>query len=126
MRYIDEIQCASARIVSALRKRVRERNATNPQGDFDTMHIRRGDFQYKMTRVDADAIYHVTKRKLAEGATVYIATDEHDKSFFKVLASHYDVVFMDDFLVELDGVNTNYVSQRLQKYFKFHVHMFSH
>jgi hypothetical protein len=110
MRYIDEIQCASARVIAAVRRRARERNASNTRGDFDTMHIRRGDFQYKMTRVDADEIYKLTKRKFAEGATVYIATDEHDKPFFKTLMDHYDVVFMDDFLHELADVNTNYVS----------------
>ncbi|GKY92828.1 hypothetical protein MPSEU_000252300 [Mayamaea pseudoterrestris] len=108
MRYIDEIQCAAARLVTAIRKRARERNATNSEGLFDTMHIRRGDFQYKMTRVDADAIYSVTKRTFAEGATVYIATDERDKSFFKVLSDHYNTVFMDDLLAELGDVNTNY------------------
>ena len=110
MRYIDEIQCAAARVVAAVRRRARERNATNSRGEFDTMHIRRGDFQYKATRVDADEIYKVTKRKFAEGSTVYIATDEHDKPFFKTLMEHYDVVFMDDFLDELADVNTNYVS----------------
>jgi hypothetical protein len=111
MRYIDEIQCAAARVVAALRKRARERNATNTQGHFDTMHIRRGDFQYKMTRVDATEIYKVTKRVFAEGSTVYIATDERDKSFFQFLSDHYDVVFMDDYLEDLGDVNTNYVSQ---------------
>jgi hypothetical protein len=110
MRYIDEIQCASARVVTALRKRARTKDPSNVQGLFDTMHIRRGDFQYKTTRVSADEIYSMTKKKLAEGATVYIATDEKDLAFFATLIKHYDVVFLHDFMEELGDVNTNYVS----------------
>ena len=50
VRYIDEIQCAAGRVVHALRERAKN-NAkqppgTNPTGLFDTIHIRRGDFQY--------------------------------------------------------------------------------
>ena len=48
VRYIDEIQCAAARVVEQLRKRARQRNPSNTRGDFDTIHVRRGDFQYKV------------------------------------------------------------------------------
>jgi hypothetical protein len=51
----------------------------------------------------------MSKSKLKEGDTVYIATDERDKSFFQPLKDHYDVVFLDDFHDELGHhVNTNY------------------
>jgi hypothetical protein len=116
MRYVNELQCAAARVVASLRKRAREKDPSNAKGLFDTMHVRRGDFQYKGTRIDADKIYEATKKKLAEGATVYIATDERDKAFFKVLKDHYDVVFLDDFMDELKDVNTNYVSRPLLAY----------
>ncbi len=39
VRYIDEIQCAAARVVQAVRNRVKERGFDN---DFDSMHVRRG------------------------------------------------------------------------------------
>jgi hypothetical protein len=39
VRYIDEIQCAAARIVQAIRKRVQQRGFDN---DFDSLHVRRG------------------------------------------------------------------------------------
>ena len=109
VRYVDEIQCAAARVVEAVRKHVRDRQPNNIHGDFDTFHIRRGDFQYKVTRLEADKIYEISKSKLIPGDTVYIATDERDKSFFDPLKEHYDVVFLDDF-VEAMGkqVNTNY------------------
>jgi hypothetical protein len=37
-----------------------------------------------------------------------MATDERNKSFFKDLADHYDIVYLDDFAPLLKGVNTNF------------------
>jgi len=109
VRYIDEIQCAAARVVEVLRKRARERHPdTNPDGAFDTFHIRRGDFQYKVTRFDAPKIVEESRKELTPNATVYIATDEHDRAFFDPMAELYDVVFLDDVKDVLEGVNTNY------------------
>ena len=65
VRYIDEIQCAAARVVQAIRKRV----ATRGQSDFDTMHVRRGDFQYTVTRVEANEIYEMTSKKIPDNTT---------------------------------------------------------
>eukprot|EP00978_Attheya_sp_CCMP212_P048149 scaffold478846_cov59-Attheya_sp.AAC.3 len=104
LRYIDEIQCAAARVVHKIRERVRN----NPNGEFDSLHIRRGDFQFKDTRVDADVLYENSKLELEEGATVYIATDERDKAFFEPFRKHYDILFLDDFKDEIKDINTNY------------------
>lgn len=103
LRYIDEIMCAAARIVQAVRKRSKD-----PDGLFDTMHVRRGDFQYKKTRLEADKLLALSQEKLKEGGLLYIATDERDKSFFEPFRKHYDVVFLDDFTHLLNGINTNY------------------
>eukprot|EP00586_Coscinodiscus_wailesii_P017298 CAMPEP_0172491018 /NCGR_PEP_ID=MMETSP1066-20121228/21672_1 /TAXON_ID=671091 /ORGANISM="Coscinodiscus wailesii, Strain CCMP2513" /LENGTH=643 /DNA_ID=CAMNT_0013259805 /DNA_START=121 /DNA_END=2052 /DNA_ORIENTATION=- len=108
LRYLDEIQCAAARIVEAVRKRAREKHEGNKEGYYDSFHIRRGDFQYKATRIEADEIYENSKDELEEGATVYIATDERNKDFFAPMAEHYDLVFLDDYKHLLKGVNTNY------------------
>jgi GDP-fucose protein O-fucosyltransferase len=109
VRYLDEIQCAAARVVNELQERARSRHPdTNPNGDFDTFHIRRGDFQYKVTRFEASKILEMSRPEMTPNATVYIATDERDRSFFKALADEYDIVFLDDFKHLLDGVNTNY------------------
>ena len=106
VRYIDEIQCAAARVVAALRKRVKERTK-GASSDFDTIHIRRGDFQFKDTRVEASEILQQLKRVLDNGTTLYIATDERDKSFFKDIVDHYpDVVFLDDMMSELGDINS--------------------
>ena len=108
-RYLDEIQCAAARVVEAIRKRARERDTQgNPNGDFDSFHVRRGDFQFKHTRVDADVLYENSADKLSKGATLFIATDERKKEFFKPLTEYYDVVYLDDFKDLIKGINTNY------------------
>jgi hypothetical protein len=59
----------------------------------------------------------VCQSKLKEGDTVYIATDERDKSFFDVLKAHYDVVFLDDFIDAMGKqVNTNYYGMCKRKW----------
>lgn len=45
---------------------------------------------------------------LTDGETVYIATDERDKSFFSILQEHYKVYFLDDFESNLGTINTNF------------------
>lgn len=47
VRYADEIQCAAARVTLAVRKKAREYNPANTQGIFDSIHVRRGDFQVR-------------------------------------------------------------------------------
>jgi GDP-fucose protein O-fucosyltransferase len=108
LRYRDEIQCVAARVVAAIRDRARHRNASNTEGHFDAFHIRRGEFQYKKTRLAAKEIYDTAKDIIPEGATVYIATDERNKGFFLDLALHFDLVYLDDFEHLVGTLNTNY------------------
>eukprot|EP00547_Thalassionema_nitzschioides_P000183 CAMPEP_0194214692 /NCGR_PEP_ID=MMETSP0156-20130528/16033_1 /TAXON_ID=33649 /ORGANISM="Thalassionema nitzschioides, Strain L26-B" /LENGTH=610 /DNA_ID=CAMNT_0038943015 /DNA_START=47 /DNA_END=1879 /DNA_ORIENTATION=+ len=106
VRYIDEIQCAAARIVAALRERVRSRGQKD--GKYNAFHIRRGDFQYTVTRFDAPHIIRNSADKMTPNGTIYIASDEKDAAFFRPFRELYDVVFLDDFKYLLKGVNTNY------------------
>jgi hypothetical protein len=113
VRYLDELQCAAARIVSSLRKRVSDRT-DGKSNDFDTIHIRRGDFQFKETRVEGFQIVEQLKKVLDDDTTLFIATDERDKSFFKAIIDQYaDVVFLDDFITELEGVNSKFSPFRI-------------
>jgi hypothetical protein len=107
LRYIDVLQCAAARIVYALQRRSRDRNPSS-LGQFDSFHIRRGDFQYEEVIVDASVLYESCKDVIPPNATVYVATDERDKTYFEPLAEHYDLVYLDDFLPLIQGLNTNY------------------
>eukprot|EP00536_Pseudo-nitzschia_multiseries_P011676 jgi/Psemu1/260044/estExt_Genewise1Plus.C_4100014 len=92
VRYIDNIQCAAARVVHKLRTEYKEPT-------FDSFHIRRGDFQYKNTRVDADEIVAVAKDQIPAGRTVYVGTDERDKDFFRPMKkAGWNILFLDDFM----------------------------
>uniref|UniRef100_A0A7S4VCN9 O-fucosyltransferase family protein n=1 Tax=Ditylum brightwellii TaxID=49249 RepID=A0A7S4VCN9_9STRA len=108
VRYVDEIVCAAARIVEAVRERARKKDASNVNGLFDSFHVRRGDFQYKKTRLSAEELYSRSKNELKEGGTLFIATDERDKKFFQPLADKYDVCFLDDFQDKITGISSNY------------------
>lgn len=81
-----------------------ERNASS-----NRFHIRRGDFQFKTTRISADEIYANSKEELTPNSTVFIATDERNKAFFDPLREHYHLLFLDDFRHELENVNTNFL-----------------
>lgn len=107
IRYKDEIQCAAGRIVEKVRKRVLERTG-GKSSEFDTFHVRRGDFQYKETRVEIDEIIANTKDHLTLGSTIFIATDERDKKFFEPMRELYDLLFLDDFKDELGDLNCKY------------------
>ena len=108
VRYTDDLQCAAARVVAAVRARVRARQSDPTGGLFSAFHVRRGEFQYKRTRVSAAELYNMSQPEIPMGSTVYVATDERDQYFFRDLAEHYDLVFLDDFVHLLEGVNTNY------------------
>ena len=106
LRYIDEIQCAAAKIVHAVREKAKENG--DPYGQFDSMHVRRGDFQYKQTRIEADEIYENINDIVKEKNTLFIATDEKNTTFFKPLMDHYNVYFLKDFLHLIPSLNKNY------------------
>lgn len=135
LRYIDEIQCAAARVVQAVRQKAIENG--DPDGTFDSFHIRRGgtfslndnvvrlshqliislavDFQYKETRISADQIYENTKDVLVENSTVFIATDEKDSTFFDPLRKHYNLLFLNDFKHLFEDLNSNYMGMLDQR-----------
>ncbi|CAB9522865.1 GDP-fucose protein O-fucosyltransferase [Seminavis robusta] len=72
MRYNDDIQCAAARLVHMMRQLARKNG--NPTGEFDSFHIRRGDFQYKNTRIPAEEILTNIRQYLTPNTTIFIAT----------------------------------------------------
>jgi len=106
LRYIDEIQCAAAKIVQAVRKKAIENGDSN--GIYDSMHVRIGDFQYKHIRIPATEIYDNIHDIFVENTTVFIATDEQNKTFFEPLQKHYKVLFLKDFLHLIPDLNKNY------------------
>lgn len=75
---------------------------------YSAFHVRRGEFQYKKTRVSATELYNMSRTEIGPGTTVYMATDERHKSFFHDLSEHYDLVFLNDYAHLLKGIITNY------------------
>lgn len=109
LRYLDEIQCAAARVVESVRQIARTASKSS-DGSYDSMHIRRGDFQYKEMHMSAEELYaNNTSKVLEEGRTVFIATDETSGDYFDPLTNHYHVLFLKNFKQELGDLNPNYV-----------------
>ena len=93
LRYRDEIFCAAAGIVNALRQeadRLQERKTHSAdsvlgqgleEAPFSTFHIRRGEFQFKAAKVPVEAILQSTGHLLHPGELIYVSTDEEDGSF---------------------------------------------
>jgi len=83
MRYNDEIQCAGAELVAAVRA---DSLATDPSqnGDYYAMHIRRGDLQFKEVKIGARQMLQnmqVPGGKPGElifprGSILYLSTDD--------------------------------------------------
>lgn len=106
IRYVDQIQCYAAQFVGFLKARAKKFNI--PNGDFYTMHIRRGDFQYKDTRIEADGILENIKDLIPEQSVLYIATDEQERSFFDPFSKRYRIYFLDSNPTLTKGLNSNF------------------
>jgi len=88
LHYKDSLFCAAGRIVNAL----------NLEGkEWSTMHVRRGDLQYKEVKISAEEWYENLKEIWNEGEMIFIATDERNKTFFDPIKEHHDVRFLDDY-----------------------------
>lgn len=109
LRYKDEIMCAAARVVEALRCKAKRDGNSN--GNFYSMHVRRGDFQeqFRDTRADPTKLLQQVQDVFPKNATIYIATDEKDLHMFDVFRQHFHVFFLSDFSdILLASLNTNF------------------
>lgn len=88
LHYKDGLYCAAGKIVHAL----------NAEGkEWSTMHVRRGDLQYKQVKISAEEWYNNLKEIWNEGEMIFIATDEKNKTFFDPLKQHHELRFLDDY-----------------------------
>lgn len=110
LRYVDEIQCAAARIVEAMKEKARlhNRNYNDAEVFFDTFHVRRGDFKVNKTLMNAEEVYANIADIMTPQSTLYIATDEKNRSYFEPFFQQHHVYFLDDFEHLVAGLNTNY------------------
>jgi GDP-fucose protein O-fucosyltransferase len=68
---------------------------------FSAMHVRRGDFQYKATRISADDILRHTENLVSEGQTLYLATDETDPEFLRPFRERFQIVRFEDLAAQV-------------------------
>jgi len=88
VRYVDSMYCVAAKIVGLVRERSR---GNGDGGEYDSMHVRRGDFQFKVAWLEKEEIYESTMEHLKHGGTVYVATDEKDKGYFEYMRKEGEV-----------------------------------
>ena len=105
LRYRDELFCAAARIVERMRERSRKHGNG---GRFYTYHVRRNDFAHIDLFESAEALLVDTEDVVPRNATVYIATDEKDKSWFDPLRKRFHVYFLDNFLHDIKDLSSSY------------------
>ena len=67
------------------------------------MHVRRGEFQYRNTRVSAAEILDHTQNLVSAGDTLYMATDEHEPEFLRPFRERFDLVRFEDLPGEVIG-----------------------
>jgi len=89
LRYRDAVFCAASKVVTRLRG--------EGGGSFSSLHVRRGDFQWKGMRISAEEWLENTRGALREGEVLYISTDEQDRKFFAPLDGRYRLRFLTDF-----------------------------
>jgi hypothetical protein len=102
LHYKDEIYCAAGKIVQAL----------NSEGKpWSSLHVRRGDFQYKQVKLPAEELYNNTKEIWQSGEILFIATDERNKTFFDPLKQNHELRFLDDYwdVAKLGDLDSNFL-----------------
>mmetsp|Transcript_17049 Transcript_17049/g.25950 ORF Transcript_17049/g.25950 Transcript_17049/m.25950 type:complete len:773 (+) Transcript_17049:61-2379(+) len=117
-RYHDEVFCAAGKIILALQYENSVLSGTNnPMADLDTelvggyssLHVRRGDLQFKEVTLNSSQWYENTKELWKPNEILYIATDERNNSFFDDFRKKHSgrVRFFDDYkaLANLDSID---------------------
>jgi hypothetical protein len=73
-------------------------------GGYSSLHVRRGDLQYKEVWLSEDIWWQNTKEHWKPKEILYIATDEENRQFFDHFAVTHDLRFLDDYV---DMANLN-------------------
>jgi hypothetical protein len=119
-RYHNEVYCAAGKIILAMQYEndILSGGTNNPTADLDrelvggysSLHVRRGDLQFKEVTFDSATWYENTKELWKPNEILYIATDEKNASFFKDFQSRHSGLmhFFDDFkeVAELDSIDS--------------------
>jgi len=102
--YHDNLYCTAGKIIQSLQEDGKKRGFQiddEGSGGYSTLHIRRGDLQFKESRISAEQWYETTRKLWQLNEILYISTDEKNKTFFEPLAKHHDLRFLDDYTEEV-------------------------
>jgi hypothetical protein len=89
-------------IVYAASQMIGDLNEKSNDSSYVALHIRRGDFQYKQTRIEIDKLLSNIRPLLGKpNRLLYIATDEKNQTVFEPLRKEFQVVFLTDYHVML-------------------------
>jgi uncharacterized protein YggL (DUF469 family) len=105
LHYEDKIYCAAGKIIHALNEEGGKGNG------WSSLHVRRGDFQYKQVKILAENWYYNTMEIWEEREILFIATDERNKTFFNPLKEYHEVRFLDDYwdMAKLGDLDSNFL-----------------
>jgi len=111
--YHDEIYCAAGKIVLNLQEEGAKRGfeLNEAHAGYSSMHVRRGDLQYKKVKISAEEWYSNLKDTWKKNEIIFIATDERNKTFFDPIAKHHDLRFLDNYwnMAGLGNLDPNYM-----------------
>jgi len=114
LHYKDSIFCAAGKIINALQEEGKKLGFSVDKeggGGFSSLHVRRGDLQYKAVKISGEEWLENTKDFWLEKELLYIATDEKKKEFFDPIKEKFQVKFLDDYwdLAGLSNIDPNYM-----------------
>ena len=109
LHYPDEVWCAASRVIRSLEEESAKLSSGGGEPSYSSMHVRRGDFQYKKVKITAQDWHDNTRELFRDNELIYVATDEKTNKFFEPLAKHYNLRFLSDFTVSagLDKLDPN-------------------
>ena len=104
LHYKDDIYCVAGKIIHAL-------NDEAAGNGWSSLHVRRGDLQYKQVKIPAEEWLNNTIDVWRKGEVLFIATDERNKTFFDPFKEHYTIRFLDDYwdLAGLGSLESNFL-----------------
>lgn len=102
LHFKNDLWCIAHRVIRAVRRDAAAAMKSSPTTSFSTMHIRHGDFQFKVVRYAAQDIVDSVSTDIftTPGELIYVATDERNMSFFEPLQRHYKLKFLEDYMDE--------------------------
>lgn len=116
LHFRHEIFCAAGKIIAFLQNSGKDLGfATDSEGGgaYSSLHIRRGDFQYKKMKISDEEWYSTTQEVWLKNEILYIATDDKDtaKSFEPFRKAGHKLYFLNDFteMAGLDKLDPNWM-----------------